>query len=59
MFTSQRLSTPAPEHKIYPYLLRNVRIERVNQVPNHALVKNRRHDAEAPLSQCYAQSSAA
>ena len=32
MFPSQRLSTPAPEHKIYPYLLRNVRIERVNQV---------------------------
>ena len=25
-------SKPAPEHKIYPYLLRNVEIERVNQV---------------------------
>lgn len=25
-------SKPAPEHKIYPYLLRNVRIERNNQV---------------------------
>jgi len=25
-------SKPAPGHKIYPYLLRNVRIERVNQV---------------------------
>lgn len=32
IFPRQRLSTPAPEHKIYPYLLRNVRIERVNQV---------------------------
>ena len=27
-----RLSTPVPEHRIYPYLLRNVPIERVNQV---------------------------
>jgi len=25
-------SKPAPEHKVYPYLLRNVEIERVNQV---------------------------
>lgn len=25
-------SNPAPEHKIYPYLLRNIEIERVNQV---------------------------
>jgi len=30
--TGPHTSKPSPEHKIYPYLLRNVDIERVNQV---------------------------
>ena len=32
IFPRPRLSTPSPEHRIYPYLLRNVPIVRVNQV---------------------------
>jgi putative transposase len=32
IFPRRRVSTPDPEHKIYPYLLRGMRIERVNQV---------------------------
>src|SRR5258708_20205266 len=32
VYQKPRLSEPAPGHKIYPYLLRNVPITRVNQV---------------------------
>jgi putative transposase len=32
IYARPRLSDPAPEHRIYPYLLRGVEIERVNQV---------------------------
>jgi putative transposase len=32
IYRKPRLSEPAPEHKIYPYLLRNVQVSRVNQV---------------------------
>jgi putative transposase len=32
IYPHRRLSEPAPEHRIYPYLLRGVEIERVNQV---------------------------
>lgn len=32
LFPKRKTSTPAPGHKVYPYLLRNVTIERVNQV---------------------------
>ena len=32
IYPGPNLSKPAPGHKIYPYLLRNVAIERVNQV---------------------------
>ncbi len=32
IYPGRNLSRPAPGHKIYPYLLRNVAIERVNQV---------------------------
>jgi len=32
IYQKPRLSLPAPGHQIYPYLLRNVKIERVNQV---------------------------
>jgi putative transposase len=32
IYPGPRLSTPAPGHKIYPYLLRGVQVERVNQV---------------------------
>jgi putative transposase len=32
IYQKPRLSLPAPGHQIYPYLLRNVKIERINQV---------------------------
>jgi len=32
LYPKPRLSQPHPEHKIYPYLLRNLRIDRPNQV---------------------------
>jgi putative transposase len=32
IYPKPRLSSPAPNHQIYPYLLRNVKIERANQV---------------------------
>jgi putative transposase len=32
IYQKPRLSIPAPGHQIYPYLLRNVKIERINQV---------------------------
>lgn len=32
IYARRRLSEPAPEHRIYPYLLRGVEIERVDQV---------------------------
>lgn len=32
VFTKPNLSRPTPEHKIYPYLLRNVSVTRTNQV---------------------------
>jgi len=32
IYQRPRTSRPAPEHRIYPYLLRGLRIERVNQV---------------------------
>lgn len=32
IYPKRRTSQPHPDHKIYPYLLRNVKIERVNQV---------------------------
>lgn len=32
IYPKPRLSQPAPDHKIYPYLLRGVRISQVNQV---------------------------
>jgi putative transposase len=32
IYQKPRTSKPAPGHKIYPYLLRNVRIERPNHV---------------------------
>jgi putative transposase len=32
IYPGPKLSTPAPGHRIYPYLLRGVKIERVNQV---------------------------
>src|SRR6202008_2879385 len=32
IYPKPRLSAPGPGHKVYPYLLRDVSIERVNQV---------------------------
>jgi putative transposase len=32
IYPKPKLSKPAPGHRIYPYLLRNVKIERPNQV---------------------------
>ena len=32
IYPKPRLSTPAPGHRIYPYLLRGVKIERPNHV---------------------------
>jgi putative transposase len=32
IYSKPRLSDPAPGHRIYPYLLRGVKIERANQV---------------------------
>jgi len=32
IYQRPRTSRPAPEHRVYPYLLRGIRIERVNQV---------------------------
>ena len=32
MYRKPRLSKPHPDHKIYPYLLRNLDISRANQV---------------------------
>lgn len=32
IYQKPRLSVPAPGHQIYPYLLRNLKIERINQV---------------------------
>lgn len=32
MYRKPRLSKPHPEHKVYPYLLRNLDINRANQV---------------------------
>ena len=32
IYRRPRTSQPAPEHRVYPYLLRNVRITRPNQV---------------------------
>ena len=33
IYQRPRTSTPAPDHKIYPYLLRDLTIDRPNQVP--------------------------
>ena len=32
IYRSPRTSQPAPEHRVYPYLLRNARVTRPNQV---------------------------
>ncbi len=32
IYQRPRTSTPAPGHKVYPYLLRNLAIDRPNQV---------------------------
>ena len=32
IYRKKRLSVPNPDHRIYPYLLRNMKVERVNQV---------------------------
>ena len=32
IYQRPRTSQPAPDHRVYPYLLRDLRIERVNQV---------------------------
>lgn len=32
IYCKKRLSVPHPDHRIYPYLLRNLKVERVNQV---------------------------
>lgn len=32
IYRKKRLSIPHPDHRIYPYLLRNMKVERVNQV---------------------------
>jgi len=32
IYRKKRLSVPHPDHRIYPYLLRNMKVERVNQV---------------------------
>ena len=32
IYPKPRLSKPAPVHRIYPYLLRGIKVERVNQV---------------------------
>lgn len=34
IYPKPKTSRPHPEHKVYPYLLRNLNIERANQVPN-------------------------